>query len=390
MHLLEQYALSSGLKIGKPFIYEVFFPITSKRYISFHPNSKFESKNYDYWQLVIDFIYPILLKNGIDIVQIGTREDKAYKNCTHTQGQSSINQTAYIIKNSELSFGADSFSAHVASGFDKKIVAIYSNNNIANCKPYWSNKQDLVLIEPERGEDKPSYSSKESPKSINKIKPEVIANSILGLLGIKEVIKAETLFIGDNFNDQIAFGFLPNQVVQSNKMAPEIRMDLLRDENYLSSQLARQKSIITTNKSISKEILLKFKLNVANIIYIVEELDEPDFVKFLFENGFAFSCVSKLGPEKLKDKRINYYKYAKIEEHLENDKEKQIKLLLKNLVTQDVKFKTNYVICSNRKNYLSEQHLLDGESAESLNDFNKIKTSDLFLGDLKNLWIIKE
>ena len=31
-----------------------------------------------------------------------------------------------------MHIGADSFAAHIASGYGKKIVALYSNNNINN------------------------------------------------------------------------------------------------------------------------------------------------------------------------------------------------------------------------------------------------------------------
>jgi len=391
LHLLEQYALSSGLKIGKPYIYEAFFPITSQEYICFHPVSKYSSKNYDYWQLVIDLILPTLKKNGIDIMQIGGKNEKAYSGCIHAQGNASINQTAYIINKSILIFGADSFSAHVASGFGKKILAVYSNNNINNCRPYWSNSENVTLIEPKRS-NKPSYSATESPKTINSIKPEAIANSILELLGLEERVKIKTLFIGENFNDSMIFGFLPNQVVLSNNFAPEIRMDLLFDEKSLAEQLSKQKSIITTKKQISHELLSKFKANVAKIVYIIEENDSPDFVKFLFENGFSFSCVSKLPPEKLNLKKINYYRFSKIDEHLETEKEKEFKSFYEKSSMDNVFFRTNYIFSSDKKSYLSEQHMLENET---VNDskfaaFERVKNSEIFLNDIKNFWIVEK
>ena len=391
MHLLEQYALSSGLKIGKPFIYEVFFPIESKKYICFHPNSKFDSKNYDYWQLVIDLIFPILQKNGIDIIQIGGQNEKAYANCIHTQGIASINQTAYIIKKSILNLGADSFSAHVASGFGKKIVAIYSTSNINNCKPYWSNPEDVTLLEPDRS-NKPSYSGKENPKTINSIKPEMIANSALELLGLEDRVKIKTLFIGEDFSDSISFGFLPNQVVLSSKFTPDIRMDLFFDEKNLADQLSKQKSTITTKKEISYELLSKFKANIAKIVYIIEENDNPDFVKFLFENGFSFSCVSRLNPEKLNLKKINYYRFSNINEYLETEKEKEFKTLYAKLNASDIFFKSNYIISSDKNSYLSEQHMLENEPVKDskFSSFERVKNSDIFLSEIKNFWIIEK
>ena len=83
MHLVEAYATSSGLKINKPYIYTNFFPITSSKYICFHPFSKFPSKNYDYWQEVINIIHPYLKEKNIDIIQIGTKDDKRIDKCIH-------------------------------------------------------------------------------------------------------------------------------------------------------------------------------------------------------------------------------------------------------------------------------------------------------------------
>lgn len=277
----------------------------------------------------------------------------------------------------------------MASGFGKKIVALYSNNNINNCKPYWSNPENVILLEPKRS-TKPNYSVKESPKTINSIKPETIANSILQLLDIEERVKIETLFIGENFNGETNFGFLPNQIVVSEKI-PELRMDLFPEEKHLPAQLSKQRTIITTNRPISQETLLKFKANVAKVIYIIDETDKPEFVKFLFENGFAFDCVSKLPSDLISKKRINYYKYCSINEHVESQEEKQFKIKLKNIPKSDnLKFRTNYIICSDRKNYLSEQHLLDNEQVDDVDGFYSLKNTSLFLSDLKNAWVIKE
>ena len=185
MHLIESYATSCGLKINKPFIYTNFFPLNTDKYISFQPFSK-PAKNYDYWQDVINLIYPYLKNEKIDIVQIGTKDDPKIDKCIHTCGQTNISQAAYIIQKSILHFGADSFGAHIASGFDKKILALYSNNNIENVLPYWSKKEDLVLLKPNINK-KPSYASEENPKSINLIKPEEIASGILKLLNIQTI-----------------------------------------------------------------------------------------------------------------------------------------------------------------------------------------------------------
>jgi len=390
MHILEQYALSSGLKIGKPFVYEVFFPIESKKYITLQKEVKFPSRQYKYWQQVVDLVNPILFKNNVKIVQIGSKNDKALKGVVYTSGETSIAQVHYLIRNSQMHVGIDSFAVHIASCLGKKIVALYSNMTPENSGPYWSNTLDCILIQSPRGDAKPSYAVDENPRTINEIKPETIANSILQLLDIEERVKIETLFIGENFNEETYFGFLPNQTVFSGNAFPEIRMDLLFDEGSLIIQLIKQKSIITTDRPIKEEILLKCKPNIAKIIYLIKENDDPSFVKFLFEKGFPFSCVSQLPLDTIKAKSLNYYRFCSIEEHAITKREQDILPILKADKSKEIKFKSNYIISSNGKEYLSEYYFLKNEAVENKNDFSLLNTCDASLSDIKNFWIIKE
>ncbi|NDG53914.1 MAG: hypothetical protein EBY39_12995, partial [Flavobacteriia bacterium] len=185
MHLVEQYALSCGVKIDKPFIETSYFPIESEKYITLHASHRIQSKTYDYYNDVIDHIYPFLRKNGIEVVQIGNKEEPKISNCLHYQGRTTIKQAAYVIKNSILHLGTDSFSTHVASGFNKKIVSLYSVLYKECCGPYWSNPNDYILFEPDRNKYKASFSDQENPKTINSIMPEKIAAAVLDMLGIK-------------------------------------------------------------------------------------------------------------------------------------------------------------------------------------------------------------
>ena len=184
MHLIETYALNCGLKIDKPYIYEKYCPIPFDDYISFQPCSKYESKSYDLWQEVINQIAPKLIEKNIHIVQIGGKDEKPLENCYHLQGKTNINQAAYIIKRSIMHFGADSFGIHVASNYDKPIVALYSNSRPENAGPYFNSNGKIKIFEIDKKDRKPSYSAQESPKTINEIDPIQVANSILSILNL--------------------------------------------------------------------------------------------------------------------------------------------------------------------------------------------------------------
>ena len=72
MHLVEQYALSCGVKIDKPFIETSYFPIVPKKYITLHASSRIQSKTYDYYkagfELSSDQINYLIIGNIIAFV----------------------------------------------------------------------------------------------------------------------------------------------------------------------------------------------------------------------------------------------------------------------------------------------------------------------------------
>jgi ADP-heptose:LPS heptosyltransferase len=76
MHLIEQYALSCGVKIDKPHIETCFYPIAENKYITLHASSGMQAKNYDYYNDVMEMILPHLNSQGIKVIQIGGKEDK--------------------------------------------------------------------------------------------------------------------------------------------------------------------------------------------------------------------------------------------------------------------------------------------------------------------------
>ena len=132
MHLIEQYSLASGSKIGEPYIYEKFFPLPFDSYITFSPFSK-PSKNYAYWKDSLSMLIPVLRKLNTHIIQLGEKKEEAFEGCYNLSGKTSINQAAYLIKRSQLHLGTDTFSTHLASAFKKKIVSLYSHSPIQNC-----------------------------------------------------------------------------------------------------------------------------------------------------------------------------------------------------------------------------------------------------------------
>jgi len=142
MHLLEKYSLNCGInpnKLEKPYIFTSYYPVSSKKYIVIHPSSGMPSKNYSYYQEVIDFIHEAAEKAKYEIIQIGEAKDPALSKCTNLQGKTNIHQTCFLLKGASLFIGNDSFSTHVSSAYGKPLVSLYSTIQPEVAGPYWKN-----------------------------------------------------------------------------------------------------------------------------------------------------------------------------------------------------------------------------------------------------------
>lgn len=155
MHLAEVYALTCGLKIDKPYIKLQEIQIPSEPYITFHPHcEKGKSRIYKSWDLVIQGIKDL----GYNIVQVGGLGGDTYDGVDSSYlGKTNSNELAFLIKNSSLHLGYDSFPVHVASTLGKKIVCLYSVY-ASHSRPYWSREEDVILLEPNWDDRKPSFS----------------------------------------------------------------------------------------------------------------------------------------------------------------------------------------------------------------------------------------
>jgi hypothetical protein len=316
MHLAEVYATSTGSKIDKPFIFEQFFPLVFDNYITLQGQTKYESKDYDYWQDVINIISPVFEKLGIKIIQVGGANELPYQNVIDLRGRTDLQQLAYVIKNAKLHVGSDSLGTHLASSYDIPLIGLYSVSQSTISGPYFGTKEKQILFDAylRTRTGKPSYSDKENPKCVNLIMPEEIADAIFKLIGLKAKTPFKTVFIGSKYSSRVIREFIPSTSTPIlNPESPiEIRMDIHFDEKVLAEQLNMCKAVIVTNKKINKTILHQFKSNIAALIYIIEENDEPQFIADVKDLGFPIVLLSRLTEEQIQPKKINYYEHGKI------------------------------------------------------------------------------
>jgi hypothetical protein len=377
MRLLDTYATNTGSKIDRPFIYTKFFPLPQEKFITFQAQTPYDSRNYSYWQEVINLIHPYLIKNNIHILQVGTKDEKSFNGAASLLGQTSINQLGYIIENAVLHFGADSLCVHLASYFDKPIVALYSISNPNVAGPHFGDKSKHVLLKGyERvGNKKPSYSQIENPKSIDTIKPEEIAENILNLLDIKHSKLPETIYFGIDYNVK-SLEVIPEQNLNIDSIPvenPIIRMDYNFDENVFEKIVALKKSIVFTDKPIKKNLINKYKANISQLIYIIDENNDVNFVKTLKNNSINYTLLSFLDEEVLNKYKLDYMDYNLIVNRKHKTKEETNIKDVDNLY-----YKSSRLIYSAKGQFISRYDWIHGNGNRVVDNPDFWKEADNF------------
>jgi len=316
MNKTEQFALSTGSKISKPFIYTTYFPIPFERYITFHSEGLGSGRSYDFVQDCINILSPILQKNDIRLVQIGDAKDRPHIGCINLLGQATPNQLAYLISKSLLHFGVDGFPIHVASVFDIPLVALFAPQYAETTGPYFGDKSKQILLKSyEKTGLKPSFNNDENPKTINLIHPEEIANAVCKLLNLNFVCPFETVYMGRKYSGASIQESIPNhkRILFNPEFMVEIRTDLGYDEQCFIHQLSNyKKSFIIIDQPINVNLLKQFKPHIQMVIIMISDDKRVEYIQSIREAGIKFVMISKLPAEEIQKLKIHYYEYGNI------------------------------------------------------------------------------
>ncbi len=368
MHLIQSYSFQSGQSIDKIHTYEKYFAGLPDKYIIIQPWSK-PSKNYGNWDEVLDLIFPILQKNGIELIQVGTKDEKPLKYCKGTQGQTSWGQLEYIISKSLLVLSTDSVSSHLAGHYNLPSVTLISNNYSDCVKPYFGDKSKQIILEPDRTKLKPMFALDEPyPKQIDQIKPEEIAKSVLKLLNLDFSYPYSTLYIGQNFNNKIIESAMTD-VIDIKKMGTQniiCRLDWNFDLVKLQHQLSNCQAQLITDKPIPEQILKQYRPAILGIIYEINSQNDPSFVKLLIENKIPYQLISKLPIEELNPIKLSYLDFSPIV-RVNSDVPNE----LKDKDLSNIYVKSAKLILANKKFYPSYQAYVNGK------DFNPQKNEPI-------------
>ena len=313
MNIIESYATNCGLKINKPYIFEKYFPIVSNSYITLHTTSK-DAKTYDHWPEVVALLAPRLSLCGIDIVQVGAKNDIPLAGVNSLLGRTSIPQVAYLVRHAKLHLGIDSFPVHIAGAANVPLVALFSNSSPKNAGPYWGDKSKQILLEPDRSHRKPSYALQENPKTVNTITPEAIASAVCSLLDVPFDCETKTLLFGALYERRMV-ETVPNQVVALQSLGvPSIivRMDFFFHEGFLEEQMKVGRVSIITDKAINVKLLTQYARHIDELFYFIKEDHDPAFIAAVSKLGIKHHLVTELSDEKINPIRFDYMDYGTI------------------------------------------------------------------------------
>ena len=387
--LAETYSLSCGVKLDIPSIFEKFFPLDFdyEKVVLIHAsagNNNFPAKIYDYFNEVVMLIRPELDKAGYRIYQIGGPNEQQLKGVNYLCGQTTIGQTAFLIKRCALLIGNDSMNVHIAGALNTPAVAVYGPTDIKNHGPYWKNQKSIFIESHRFGAKRPSYSAYEPEKTINQIQPESIANAALSILGLP-TSNRRSLFFGEHYM-QTVLDVYPDMVVDPNfakGAALNIRMDYFHNEEILAKNLSLRKCVIVMDKPINLDILKQFKENIVGIRckisptfpkWIVREIKKLGIQHIFYTENLDDETVGKM--------RLDFFDYCffdnfkdKTKEDFERSAKRYLNTDKLNISNDRLWFASNKYIISSNGSFISKATFDAGLPIENF-DFSHQKLID--------------
>lgn len=381
-HILEEYAKNLGVKISKPMVAKHFWPIPEEKYISFSLEGKMPSKQYRYYDLVIEMIYPYLKKNNISILQIGSSEAGTIKGIKHALLDLSFKQNAWILSKSLLHVSVDGVLSHYANSIGVPSVVLFGNVYASVSKGFWHKNQELIEAP---WPVKPSLSHEDPNDSINKIKPEIIALSILKKLGIAFTTPITTKFIGSMFHHEI-IEIVPNFFFPIEKIKNKhifLRPDMVFDRdcffnwceyltkfsifskepipiNFLEAhrnKIINLSFIASPQTSLTEEYLDQVKSTGASVTILVPKKEDlPEMRERFFD--FSVQWYTKASKKSIEDSGIDFSK---------------------------ARFKSSKIILGDGKQYCSQYHFNQGKNFVDKNF--PLVDDEVLLEDLEHFYI---
>mgnify|MGYP003131658508 CR=1 FL=1 len=349
-HLLQEYAKNLGVKISEPIFKGHFFPLNFDKYIVLYNEDNIQSRNYKYFNIVLSVLRPFFNKYNIKIVQFGLNKNIEGVNKVLNLP---LKQQSYLISKSMLYVGCDGILSQIADFEKIPSVNLYGNVYANACKPLIGDSSKAINIEPDWDKN-PSFSLDDPASQINRIKPEVIAQSIIDLLKIEKAkVNFKTLQIGSAFGSP-AIEIIPTTFHRIQTRPDEkifLRTDYGFEPKVFEQYCQNYKVSIFSDKAINISQIQPYINNIKNIFIFIDENSDQisqDYFDSLSELNIKHTLLVK--DEKLLPKVRNKYFDINIQT-FNSDSKKRCE------VNPKCKFFTKKTIFKDGKLYTSLAHL---------------------------------
>lgn len=390
MKLLERYATSCALKIGKPFIYTKYFPIPFDKYIVINSTSGMPAKNYDYFSEVTEILKPFLDEAGIRILQLGGKDDSPVNHSYDLRGGTSIQQSAYLVSNAILLLCVDSCLAHIAGHFKIGLCELFGSTSVTNHSPYKFAEDKTTFLQGDLRNQKHSFAREEADKVVNRILPELVAKSVLDILEIPNEIKRQSIYFGNQYNS-LMLDVIPNCVLNSQifpQVTPNLRMDLNFNPDIMAANLQQRKYNIIINTPINLEYFKALRPNINAIVYDLDKEPNIQFAEDIKRLGIPLSLYSLAKDKALLDLKLNFMDIGLIQVGQKNGA-----ALLEKFpqINENTKYKTNKFFLSDNKIFLNRARWEQEKSIERYEDnVDVIDFDPTFLDYAENFYLFNE
>jgi hypothetical protein len=346
MNVLEKYASNCGVKIREPFVGTSYFPLTGRDYIIIDNRSIYGPNTYDLFEDVLSYIKPVLDKYNIDIYSFANNEKLTLERTAPFIGLFK-KQEAFLIKNSKLVIGCDNITNYQSAGLDVPSIGLYACYPSLCTAPLWGNSHSS--LDSNRCGNLPAYGVKESPKTINFIEPEKIANLIFKKLNLEDKVNHETFYMGDHYSTRVV-EVIPDFTPPAGFMegrALNLRMDYNHDENLAMRWLQNRKINLLVDKPVNINLLKYFKTSIVQLtININDSFDE----KYFLDSQAAGVPVQIFceDPDRIEEYRFKYFDFEVNESIFKKRSDLEEK---EDLLNEKTSFLTGKILLSKGKKY---------------------------------------
>jgi hypothetical protein len=286
MNIAEKYALECGLKLDKPFIDLSFFPVKNDKYILLDFRTEKDAERYDYIRDIVEIIFPICQKNGIDVLQLAEENYPKIPPSSYFVGLPK-RQEAFLIKNALLTISLPNLTSYLSAHFNVWNISLHSIYHAATKAPIW-NREKQIILESHRDGNLPGYGIDEQPKTINFIYPERVIEAALQCLGIHNPLhnNIDVIHIGSEYKDKVV-EIVPDFISSPDFLkgkAVNIRLDCHYSIENLSYWIEGRSLNIISDKEIPLDFVKNYKQNIQKLVIYVDKMD-VDYLKSLKSLG---------------------------------------------------------------------------------------------------------